>query len=79
LGLNLKSMLRSNSEGSGGGGNGEARNTAASIDCRTESSPLQARTSALSTVPPGACVTKTRQSSPATADAGRIHARWTRA
>src|SRR5690606_3228564 len=53
--LGSKSMmrLRSNSDRSDGSGRGEARNTAASIDCTTAASPLAAVTRALTTSPLG--------------------------
>ena len=56
--------VRSNNEGMGGLGKGDERNTAASIERITASSPLQRpmRTSTMS--PLGICVTRTSHSKP---------------
>src|SRR6202034_744884 len=74
-GLNLIIKLRSNNEGSGGAGSGEARYTAAWMDSRTAWSPLHSPMLTSVTSPPGTCVTFNMQSMPALAVGGRSQAR----
>ncbi len=55
--MNTSTRLRSKRRGSGGGGNGDERITAFSIDCLTAASPLQRPSCTESTAPPGVCAT----------------------
>src|SRR5690606_38188975 len=70
-GLKVMIKFRSNKEGSSGSGNGDALNTAASIERCTAASPLQRSMVALITWPPGIWRTLMTHSRPGTALGGR--------